>query len=245
MKKLIVPNSTCVAFIGLAACSASAHAAITYIDAQEGSSGNTYATGGTLSDTSWIDSTTNAAGVDDASWMKRSGGSPGWTEHNGGDTIQGLVSSVPNLGEITTEIAGLADGTYNVWVFFWEQTSSGTQNWLIDAGATSGSTAAYSASIGPVAGTDSISAVAASSLTFSNAPSTLGAGGNQSMYGVNLGQVAVSGGSDINVYIDKLTGVGSNNRTIYDGVGYELAVPEPSSSLLVVLGALGLIRRRR
>lgn len=247
MKTQIVPKLTCTTLIGLVACSASAHAAITYVDAQEGINGNTYATGGSLGVTGWIDSTSNTAGIDDETWSKRFGGTPGWTEHNGGDVIQALVTSAvtDTLPEITTEITGLADGTYNVWVFFWEQTVSNTQNWVIDAGLTVGSTATYSSPDGAIVGTDSTTPVNADTLTFTNTVSVLGAGGNQGMYGVNLGQVTVAGGSDINVYIDKVFGAGSNNRTIYDGVGYELAVPEPSSSLLVALGALGLIRRRR
>lgn len=221
-----------------------AHAAITYVDAQEGSGGNTFATGGTQTDTGWIDNTSNTNSIDDENWMKRFGGSPGWSQHNGGDVIQGLVSSTPNLGEITTEVGGLADGPYDVWVFFWTQIVSDTQNWMIDAGLESGSLTAYSAPDDPVPGTNSTIPVNADTLDFSNAPSVVAAGGNQNMYGVNLGQVEVSGGSDINVYVDKLTGTGSGNRTIYDGVGYEL-IPEPSTALLGGLGTLLFLRRRR
>lgn len=221
--------------------------AITYLDAQEGSGGNTYAVGSSPDSTSWIDSTSNSAGTDNTNWMKRSGGSPGWTQHNGGDIIQAIASEFPNsLAQITTEITGLDDGIYDVYVFFWEQTVSNTQNWLIDAGLTAGSLTAYSSPAGPVDGTDSTSAVEAASLTFTNAPMTTAAGGNQTMYGVNLGQATVSGGSAINVYVDKLTGVGSGNRTIFDGVGYEfVAIPEPSSSLLLGLSALAFCTRRR
>ena len=233
---------------GLFLTASPAFSAITYVDAQEGSGGNTFATGGSLAATDWINTTSNAAGVDDANWMKRSGGSPGWSQHNGGDTIQGLVTtgSSNTLGEITTQIMGLADGNYNVWVFFWEQTVSPTQNWVIDAGITSGSLSSFSSPAGPVTGSDSTLPVNADTLSFANDPSVVGAGGNQSMFAVNLGQVAVSGGSDIEVYVDKLFGDGSNNRTIYDGVGFELAaVPEPSSSLLLALAGLALTARRR
>ena len=41
------------ALFGLALTAASASAAITYVDAQEGATGNTYATTGSLGDTSW------------------------------------------------------------------------------------------------------------------------------------------------------------------------------------------------
>jgi hypothetical protein len=229
---ITVPNERtrlpilCAATAAVMISATSARADITYVDAREGASGNTYASGGSLEDTSWIDLTTNTATSDNSNWMIRFGGSPGFSEHNGGDVIQGLVSEYPNeLGEITTEVTDLPDGVYNVWVFFWEQTVSTTQNWVIDAGLTSGSLASYSSPVGPVASTDSTTAVAASSLTFSNSPSVVAAGGNQGMYGVNLGSIPVSGGSSINVYVDKLVGVGSNIRTIYDGIGYEYVGP--------------------
>lgn len=232
---------------GLLLANNPASGAITYIDAQEGI--NTFATGGSLGDQSWIDTTTNGAGIDDDDWMKRFGPgatNPGWTQHNGGDVIQGTVSTTPSaLGEITTEITGLSDGTYNVWVFFWEQVTSDVQDWVIDAGLTSGSTASYSSPAGPVTGSDFATPVNASTLTFSNSPSVVGAGGNQNMFGVNLGTDTVTGGSSIEVYIDKLFGNGGNNRTIFDGVGYELVIPEPSSSLLLALGGLALTGRRR
>jgi hypothetical protein len=231
------------ALLGLLALPA--HAAITYVDAQEGTGGNTYASdGGSLADTSWIDSTSNSSDINNNDWMKRFGGSPGWSEHNGGDAIQGLVSTTGGLGEITTEVGGLADGTYEVWVFFWNQVTSNTQDWVIDAGLSSGSTAAYSDPGDPVAGTNSTLPVNAATLDFSGSVSVVAAGGNQEMIGVNLGQVAVSGGSSLNVYVDKLTGTGSTTRTIYDGVGYEL-IPEPSTALLGGLGTLLLLRRRR
>lgn len=204
----------------------SALADITYVDAVEGPDGNTFATGGTLTDTSWIDLTTNSPSMNDTSWMKRFGGTPGWSEHNGGDVIQAQVSSFPNdLPELTTEITGLSDGQYEVWAFFWEQTVSDTQNWMIDAALISGEQSSYSSAAGPVAGTDSASPVDANTLTFSNAPSVTGAGGNQTMYGVNLGQVSVANGAPIRVYLDKILGTGSRNRTIYDGVGYQLIHP--------------------
>ena len=216
----------CAATAALMISATSARGDITYVDAREGATGNTYASGGSLDDTSWIDVTSNTSASDNFNWMTRFGGSPGFSEHNGGDVIQAIVSEFPNeLGEITSEVSGLSDGIYNVWVFFWEQTVSNTQNWVIDAGLVSGSLTSYSSPAGPVAGTDSATAVAASSLTFSNSPSVLAAGGNQSMYGVNLGSVPVSGGSSINVYVDKLVGLGSNIRTIYDGIGYEYVGP--------------------
>lgn len=214
---------------------------ITYVDAQEGSTGNTFLSGEPLANTDWIDSTSNLAAANEALWSKRFGGEPGWSQHNGGDVIQALVTAADTdtLGEITTQITGLADGNYNVWVFFWEQIISNTQNWVIDAGLTSGSLNSYSSSLGPVDGTDSTSPVNADTLTFTAPVAVVGSDARQNMFGVNLGQVLVENGSNIEVYIDKLFGNGSNNRTIYDGVGYELVEPtqsRPEISSLTLVG---------
>jgi hypothetical protein len=214
---------------------------ITYVDAREGSDGNTFLTGGSLANTDWIDSKSNSASINNSLWSKRFGGTPGWTQHNGGDVIQGMVTAADTdtLGELTTRITGLADGNYDVWVFFWEQIISETQNWVIDAGLTSGSLVSYSSSLGPVDGSDSTSPVNADTLTFTSEISVVGVDGRQNMFGVNLGQVLVENGSNIEVYIDKLFGNGSNNRTIYDGVGYELVEPtqsRPEISSLTLVG---------
>lgn len=239
MKSLAITTLSAGLLLGL-----SAQGAITYVDAQEGGAGNTYATGGSLGDTSWIDTTDNGGTYSDSVWELRFGGTPGWTQHNGGDVIEAQVSTSFDHPQLTTEITGLADGTYDVWVFFWNQVTSATQDWVIDAGLTSGALSAYSDPGDPVAGTDSTTPVNAASLSFTNSPAVVAAGGNQNMIGVNLGEVTVSGGSAINVYIDKLTGTGSATRTVYDGVGYEL-VPEPSSLALLSLGGLFFARRRR
>jgi hypothetical protein len=81
--------------------------------------------------------------------------------------------------------------------------------------------------------------VNADTLTFTSEISVVGVDGRQNMFGVNLGQVLVENGSNIEVYIDKLFGNGSNNRTIYEGVGYELVEPtqsRPEISSLTLVG---------
>ncbi len=193
---------------------------ITYVDAQAGSSGNTYATGGALKETSWVDLTSNAADLNDNHWVKRFGGE-GWKAHNNGDVLQAMVSHLGKMPEITTEVVGVDNGIYEVWVFFWEQVFLDTQNWVMDAGLASGDLKIYSSPLGPVAASDSTSPVNAASLKFSNSVSVVGQGRKQKMFGVNLGQVKVTDGR-IKVYVDKLFGIASGNRTIYDGVGYRL-----------------------
>ena len=184
---------------------------ITYVDAVEGADGNTYATGRWLADTSWINPDTSSK-ADFNSWKKRAGGNSSFFQarHN--------RDAMP---ELTTEITGLADGDYNVWVFFWD--SAGSKNhWTISAGLRSGDLTTYSHD----GAGDTDSPVAASTLTFSVTPLMFQE--DKTLYGVNLGLVTVSGGSTINVYIDNLVGGDSSERTWYDGVGFEpVSVAKP------------------
>lgn len=207
-------------------------AAITYVDAEEGASGNTYATGGSLGDTSWVGGATSNA-IEDQ-WSLRTGFATDSTIFQGRHSL-----SPDDMPELTTEITGLADGDYDVWVFFWD--ASGSNTWTIDAGLTSGALTTYSAD-GPG---NTTAPVATSTLSFTNTPSPTE--DDRIFYGVNLGQATVTSGSTIDVFIDNLTGGNSNTRTWYDGVGFEavVPVPEPSSTALLGLGGLALIIRRR
>ena len=211
----------------------SAHAAIVYLDADEGTSGNTFATGGSLGDTSWLTG---------SNWEKRVGTSSGNELGNGGgDSYQG-VDSEP---ELTTLISGLGDGTYDVWVFFWDA-GNGNDVWTIRAGLDNSSELPLYSHDG--AG-DTASTVAASTLNFQS--SLIFAAGNRALYGVNLGQAIVSGGTDIEVFVDSRGEGGNNNRTWYDGVGYELVsgggpqIPEPASLAMGLVGLGGLLISRR
>ncbi len=180
------------------------NAQIVYVDAAEGSSGNTFATDGALADTSWLNPDTGS-GSDDDQWKKR-------VFANGGTIFQSLTSTAGSQSELTTQIPGLADGAYNVWVFFWD--ASGSNQWNISTGLTSGSLNTYSFDgLG-----DQASPVAASTLSFAAVPMVTE--DDRVMYGVNIGQASVSGGSAIEVFVNGLHS-GSNDRTWYDGVGYE------------------------
>ncbi len=180
---------------------------IVYVDAAEGSTGNTFATGGALSDTSWIHPDTGT-GADDDQWKKRGFG-------NDGTIFQSIVGTVGLQTGLTTRVTGLPGGGYQVWVFFWD--AAGTNQWNISAGLNPGSLVTYSFDgLG-----DTASPVAASTLSFdpANAPG-LTAEGDRILYGVNLGEVAVAGGSAIEVFVNGLA-AGSDNRTWYDGIGYK------------------------
>ncbi len=204
--------------------SASSFGAITYVDALEGSTGNTFATGGSLADTSWV----GAAG---GQWQMRTD-----VEGNG-DTLFQNNAGTP---ELTTQITGLADGTYTIWAFYWDQTVSDNNNWVLSAGLTSGELTSYSSPGEPsVTNCTTTGVVDADTLSFTTAVKTTGINTARNLFGINLGQVVVSGGSVINVYIDNEINAlsGSDNRSWYDGVGYE-AVPEPVSLSLLGLGGM-------
>lgn len=193
----------------------SARADITYVDVVEGAAGNTFATGGSPGNTGWVNFA-NAATADDDQWMKRALG-------NGATVFQALHSGT-QMPELTTEIGGLADGNYDVWVFFWD--GQGSNTWTISAGLASGALTTYSFD-GP--GNTALP-VAASTLAFSGT-TPMTTEDVRTLYGVKIGQSAVAGGNPIRVYVDNLTGGGSNTRTWYDGVGYAPAAPPPPPPL--------------
>jgi acetyl esterase/lipase len=200
--------------------------AITYVDAVEGTAGNTFKTGGSLGDTTWVgpDASTN----NQTQWNKR-----GATNEGNGDTLfQGSVTSGNTLPQLTTRLSGLADGSYKIWAFYWDQVDSGTQNWILSAGLASGSLTTFSSPGHPeVGGTVKTGVSNAAALTFSN-PVKFQAGWDgakflRNLFGINLGEVTVAGGSPVHVYLDNHLNGGSNNRAWYDGVGYQRSGESP------------------
>jgi hypothetical protein len=181
---------------------------IVYVDALEGSSGNTFATGGSLADTSWV-------GTAGGQWQMRTG-------VDGNDDT--LFQNNANPDELTTELTGLANGTYTIWAFYWDNTESDAGNWTLSAGLTSGALTSYSSPGEPaVTNCTTTGVVDADTLSFSTAVKTTGTlNSDRNLFGVNLGQVVVSNGASINIYIDNEVNAlsGSDNRTWYDGVGY-------------------------
>jgi len=189
----------------LIACgSASGQTEITYFDVVEGPLGNTFATGGSKGDTSWLNPDA-AATADEDQWRKRTFG-------NGGSIFQAFHNG-NTIPELTTEVTGLADGSYDVWVFFWDGPNS--NQWTISAGLNPGNLTTYSFD-GPG---NTAAPVSTDTLTFTSSSQPLTTEDPRILYGVLLGQTTVSGGSAIQVFIDNNAGGGSDNRTWFDGVG--------------------------
>ena len=226
-------------------------AAVTYVDAEGGPSGNTYETGGSLANTSWFVNSDSASELDDQ-WRFRSAVGRGV----GGDVFHGRTSGTDQMPELTVEIGGLPDGTYNLYVFFWDDDDSENNTSNIDAGLVSGSLVTYGGNSptgvdNPLAnGEAAVPAPLASTLSYSGQdPTTASLFSDWNLHAAPVGQAIVSGGSTIQIYVDHsqpVDGLSSTAqvRSLFDGVGYEL-VPEPSTTLLGALGTLFLFRRRR
>ncbi|BDS07742.1 hypothetical protein NT6N_27820 [Oceaniferula spumae] len=219
---------------------ASSQAAITYVDAVEGTGGNTRATGSTQADASWrVDNTSPDAGTQYATqWSERPYGNTSIFQAL--PTTNGTPTGIP---ELTTTIS-LADGIYDLYVFYWDQTVSDTQNWVISTGLTSGALTTYSSPGNPaVTGATTTGVVDASTLTYAGTAPITDEGGVRELFAVKFENVTVTGGS-ADIFVDYNLSHTGNNRAWYDGVGYEV-VPEPSSTALLGLGGLALILRRR
>jgi hypothetical protein len=119
----------------------------------------------------------------------------------------------------------LAAGDYDVFVLFGSQATDGATAYQLQAGLTSGSLVQYSAAS-------------------SGAVKVVDDGTAFDGYRIKIGTTTVTGGS-LDVFVDnRANTAAADERSYYDGIGYEL-VPEPSSVALL-LGAIpfALTRRR-
>lgn len=244
MKKQKIIASVVLAMITGAALTTSAQ--ITYLDATSGVSGNTaLAAGGTFSPP--LNGTTG----NDQNWEQRTvfGSSGNIFESNG----EVGTEDAPRL---VTTITGLADGTYDLYAYFWSPGPGDVnQQWMLRAGLANlgGDLTLYSRDTTGITTPVTPGAIASqvtSTAGFTVAPTILSESG-RNLWQASLGQMTVSGGAGtIQVFIDDYANPGTvNNRTWYDGVGYSVAaVPEPTSATLLGAGMFGLMvvcRRKR
>ncbi len=143
-------------------------------------------------------------------------GSPGaadneWHEYtgygNGGSCYTAGDGGTENAPTIKTTISGLADGTYDVFAYFW---ANPNEDWGIRGGFTSSDMLCFSKQSSQFAETSQ----------FSGSVTNLGNG--VELYRVYIGRKEVSGGASVDVYIDDYDGSYDSNppdHTTYDGVG--------------------------
>jgi hypothetical protein len=151
-----------------------------YVDATTGTGGNTtLSTGGAV--TGWTTSTTTG---------------------NGGSVLQ----ATSNVTSLKTTLTDLADGKYDLFGFFWADT---TNDLRVQFGLTASAMQLYRRN-----GTQQAEAA-----QFDTAETL--SGGGLSLYRAYLGRVSVIGGSPVSAIIDDLA-TGTTTRAMYDGLGYAL-----------------------
>jgi hypothetical protein len=246
-------------FAALVLCclSSAAPAAIVYVDAVSSTGvgiGNT-TINGSFVDTTASGNATNSTGgsATDNKWNVR----PQQTNvsYNGTGTTYAWeadtgATSVENTPDLITTITLPGPGTYNLYGLFWSSNLSGG---YYDAAFRVGS-------VGPFSNFDKLNSPEAAAdgsnfagtvLTRTNTPTTPA----WSLYIADLGQFTFGDAlPTVDIYVNgpdrdlsgynplpssySATNFNVQQRTLYDGVGYQV-VPEPASCLLLCLAAIG------
>ncbi len=191
----------------------SLRAQITYVDATSGAGGNT-----TLADGSTFTPPLNGTTGADNNWEQRTTfGSGGAIHESGGENV------AENAPELRTKLGGLTPGTeYTVRIYFWDPGSTG-EDWNIRAGFTSNpdTNTIYSAADATAELGGATAAAVASTLVHGTAPTIFAESGRVLLAGL-LGTATADANGEILVYIDDLpASLNVNQRSWYDGLGYQ------------------------
>jgi hypothetical protein len=179
---------------------------VTYTDAS--TSNTTNADGSAFSPTG----PSGSAGAADGKWHQYTG------YGNGGSCFTAGDGGTENVPTIKTTVSGLADGTYDVFAYFWSDPNA---DWGIRAGfdpSDANTMLCYSKQ----------SSQFADATQFSN-PVTVTSTGVYQLYRVYIGRKVVSGGTPVVVYLDNYDSTYTGNkpsRTTYDGVGVARVIPK-------------------
>lgn len=187
---------------------------LTYLDASSGVGGNTKLANGAVFSPP-MNGTTGA----DNNWEERT------PLASGTNVFESGGEAAENAPELKTTLSGLIAGAnYSIYIHFWDPTST-TEDWNIRAGfsANPGANTLFSAS-DSVAQLNATAAVLASSLSYTTAP-TIYLESSRALLAGWVGTTTANGSGQIEVFLDDLpSGIGANNRTWYDGLGYAIVV---------------------
>ena len=223
--KNYVLKTTGLALAVLVVGASMASANIVYVDAAES---NTTLADGTAY-------TPPARDDADDQWTIRVVGN-GATSYTANDNNANPGEDAP---ELRTTITGLTDGQeYNLYAYFWAATPSGNGDWDLAAGFALDALTAYKPTL--LNATDISGVTVADHFTVGT---VMVVESDRELYQADLGSVVVGSSESISIYLDDVTG--NDDRSWYDGVGYE-AIPEPATLGMVALfgGGLLVIRRR-
>ncbi len=147
-------------------------------------------------------------------------------------------SNTENSPQIATTISGLVPGAeYNVFAFFWDAAADPTQNWPIRAGLSPASLTLFCNNTDGGTFPGATYADLASAYSFSTTP--LLTEGNRVLMAAPLGMGTANGSGQIVIYLDDYPSTNANDRSWYDGVGYQgtQASMPPTSPIAKAAGA--------
>ena len=146
-----------------------------------------------------------SAGAADNLWHWRTG------YGNDGDVLTANESGLEDAPQLKTTIGGLADGTYDIFAYFW---SDNDEDWRLTAGLDESNLINFRMYGSQHAGEDQFLTI-----------DTVTANSNDVLlYRAYLGRVDLAGGADVDVFIDDWSAGDAAYRTWYDGVGYALVI---------------------
>jgi hypothetical protein len=157
-----------------------------------------------------------------------------WHEYtvygNGGSCYTAGDSGTENVPTIKTTVSGLADGTYDVFVYYWCVPTPDV-NWSSGSGGFDPNDWGIRAGFDPCDANMMMcffrqSSQFADAAQFSDPVTVTGPG--VQLYRIYIGRKVVSGGTPVVVYLDNYDSTFTYNkpsRTTYDGVGVALVIP--------------------